>query len=108
MPIPRAHAVEEMGWQSEDPISFFQALLPTYYFTVGKTLHFSMLHLLPRKSVTAFHRRELPYTSTNYFHLFNFKQLQDIYPECQEHRETLRQAWECSAITESKFSMFLK
>lgn len=50
MPIPRAHAVEEMGWQSEDPISFFQGLLPTYYFTVWRTLHFSMLHLLLHKA----------------------------------------------------------
>lgn len=108
MPIPRVHAVEEMGWQSEDPISFFQALLPTYSFTVCRTHHFSMPHLLPHKSMTAFHRWELPYTSTNYFHLFNFKQLQDIYPECQEHRETLRQACECFAIVESEKLMFLK
>lgn len=50
MPIPRAHAVEEMGWQSEDPISFFQGLLPTYCFTVWGTLHFSMLHLLLHKA----------------------------------------------------------
>jgi len=100
MPIPRAHVVEEIGWRPEDPISFFQALLPTYYFTACRTFHFSMPHLLPHKSVTALHRWELPYTSTNYFHLFNFKQLQDIYPECQEQRETLRPAWECSTIKE--------
>lgn len=102
MPIPRAHAVKEMGWQSEDPISFFQALLPAYYFTIHGTLHFSVSHLLLHKSVTAFHGWELPYTSTNYFHLFNFKQLQDIYPEWQELRETLRQVLECSGIMESK------
>lgn len=89
MPMPRAHAVEDMGWQSEDPISFLQALLPIGYFTIHRTLHFSMPHLLPHKSMTAFHRWELPYTSTNCFHLFNFKQLQDIYSECQEHRGTL-------------------
>lgn len=68
MPIPRVRAVEEMGWQSEDPISFFQALLPTYYFIICRTFHFSMPHLLSHKSVSDFHRWELPYTSTNYFH----------------------------------------
>lgn len=68
MPIPRVHAVEEMGWESEDPISFFQPLLPTYYFIICRTFNFSMPHLLPHDSVSEFHRWELPYTSTNYFH----------------------------------------
>lgn len=68
MPIPRVRAVEEIGWQSEDPISFFQALLPTYYFIICRTFNFSMPHLLPHNSVSEFHRWELPYTSTNYFY----------------------------------------
>lgn len=68
IPILRVHAVEEMGWQSEDPISFFQALLPTYYFIICRTFNFSIPHLLPYNSMSEFHRWESPYTSTNYFH----------------------------------------
>lgn len=43
MPILRVHAVEEMGWQSEHPISFFQALLPTYFSSYAEHLIFLCL-----------------------------------------------------------------
>lgn len=51
MSMLRDHAVEKMGGQSEDPISIFQVLLPTYCFTICKPFHFPMPHLHCHKNM---------------------------------------------------------
>lgn len=77
MSIMRDHAVEKMGWQSEDLISIFHVLLPTYYFTICKPLHFSMSHLLPHKSMTRIPADENYHTQVpticTYSFLFSFR-----------------------------------